>query len=293
MCTTAPLAGGAHVEAREPLAVSEFIPAAAARPAAPSAPAVPSAATTHSRQRPWRRRVAPSWRQAAQVELAGRSMRDRASSLFGSLLAASIIAPVAALLVCILTQESVSGEFFLWSAIVATLSSWAVIAPAQLTEGRLEDHAPLRFAQLLLGVLVGLAAYGLASSMYLKLPTNDDFIFPPDHSAFATVFNWRSEDLDRQYRQGAIELPASMYAAYFAFLFVLPRWWRQAEWTRPSHVSLWAVAWSGFIGFLISLFWWFPQPLGLLLAGAIAFTVQLSSPWLSPSRRKALAQAAA
>ncbi len=84
-----------------------------------------------------------------------------------------------------------------------------------------------------------------------------------------------------------------MYAAYFAFVFVLLRWWRHAEWTRSSHVSLWAVAWCGFIGWGVSWFWWFPQPLGLLLAAVIAFTVQLSSPWLSPSRRKELAQAAA
>jgi len=298
ICTVAPASMATELTPA-PSATSVPEPSAAGISALQPLRPITGAATTLSRQRPWRRRVAPSWRQAAHAQLGARTARERASALFGSLLAASIIAPVAALLVCVLTQESVSGEFFLWSAIVATMGSWAVIVPAQLTEGRLEDHAPLRFVQLLLGVLLGLAAYGLASSMYLKLPVNDDVIFPPTHSAFTSIFNdrvrnivWQTEGMTSQWREGAISLPPSMYAAYFGFLFVLPRWWRLAEWTRSSHVSLWAVVWSGFLGFFVSMFWWFPQPLGLLLAGAIAFTVQLSSPWLSPSRRKALAHAA-
>jgi hypothetical protein len=87
-------------------------------------------------------------------------------------------------------------------------------------------------------------------------------------------------------------MPASMYVAYFAFLFVVMRWWRLAEWTRPSRVSLWSIAFAGFVGWALTFLWWFPQPTGMLLAAAIAFTVQLSSPWLSPSQRRELAQRA-
>jgi hypothetical protein len=88
-------------------------------------------------------------------------------------------------------------------------------------------------------------------------------------------------------------MPLPMFAAYFAFLFAVVRWWRLAEWTRPSHVSLWAVAWCGFMGWAMTFFWWFPQPMGMVMAAVIAFTIQLSSPWLSPSRRKQLAQSVA
>jgi hypothetical protein len=55
-------------------------------------------------------------------------------------------------------------------------------------------------------------------------------------------------------------------------------------------VSLWAIAWCAFIGWAATFFWWYPQPLGLMLAAVIALTVQLASPWLSPSRRRELAQ---
>jgi hypothetical protein len=79
---------------------------------------------------------------------------------------------------------------------------------------------------------------------------------------------------------------------YFATLFAVMRWWRLAEWTRSSRVSLWSIVWCSGIAFVVSLFWWFPQPLGIITAGVIAFTVQLASPWLSPSRRRQMAQAA-
>ena len=92
---------------------------------------------------------------------------------------------------------------------------------------------------------------------------------------------------------GSVIVPLTMYVAYFAFLFVALRWWRMAEWTRPTRVSLWSTAFAGFVGWVLTFLWWFPQPTGMLLAAAIAFTVQLSSPWLSPSQRRELAQRAA
>jgi hypothetical protein len=78
------------------------------------------------------------------------------------------------------------------------------------------------------------------------------------------------------------------YVAYFAFVFVLMRWWRQAEFTRESRLSLWRVVVAVCCAWLVHLFWWFPQPAGMMVAGVIAFTTQLSSPWLPPSQRRAL-----
>jgi len=91
------------------------------------------------------------------------------------------------------------------------------------------------------------------------------------------------------YTPKLIRLPLQAYVAYFAFLFVVLAWWRQAEVTRARRVSLWSVAWCGFVAWLLHFVWWFPQPLGLLLAAAIAFTIQLSSTWMPPSRRQELA----
>ena len=81
--------------------------------------------------------------------------------------------------------------------------------------------------------------------------------------------------------------------AYFAFLFVLLRWWRLAEYARPARVSLWSVLVCAGTGYLLTWLWWFPQPLGAVLAASTAFAVQLASPWMPPSRRRALAETGA
>ena len=82
--------------------------------------------------------------------------------------------------------------------------------------------------------------------------------------------------------------PLAAYVAYFAFLFVLLRWWRQAEYTRHARLSLWAVIVCVFWAWLLHLFWWFPQPTGMLAAGVIATATQLASPWMAPSQRRTI-----
>jgi hypothetical protein len=78
------------------------------------------------------------------------------------------------------------------------------------------------------------------------------------------------------------------YVTYFAFLFMIVRWWRQAEFTRESRLSLWSVVTAVFCAWLVHVFWAFPQPAGMMVAGVIAFTTQLASPWLPPSQRRSL-----
>jgi serine/threonine protein kinase len=255
----------------------------------PSAPAKPPADTTPSRI--WSRRHVASWRHAAYQELAARSTRQRASSLLGSMLAAGLIAPVAAFLVCLLAMPQLQPELLVWMSIVGVAASWAIMVAGQLAEGSVEDHMPLRFILLLAGALVGMFAWGVADYLYLQLPVMRDMAVSPGESLLLDLTD-QDQGLMASYRSGAVQMSLPLYAGYFAFLFAVLRWWRMAESTRPTRVGLWAVAWCAFIAWGMTFFWWFPQPTGLLLAAVIAFTVQLSSPWLSPSRRRELAQKA-
>ncbi|MBA4106606.1 MAG: hypothetical protein C0485_12685 [Pirellula sp.] len=254
----------------------------------------PPASAPHpvSTKHPWRRRGQASWRHAAYQELQTQPARQRASSVLGSMLTAGIVGPVAALLACLVMAPALQSELYLWMAVVISLASWAMIVPSQLIEGRLEDHAPLRFFNLLAGALVGVAAWMIADSVYVSLPASNDFSPSPNDTLFHEMFGWNVDGIHAAYNAGSVIVPLTMYVAYFAFLFVAMRWWRLAEWTRPSRVSLWSIAFAGFIGWALTFLWWFPQPTGMLLAAAIAFTVQLSSPWLSPSQRRELAQKA-
>jgi hypothetical protein len=259
----------------------------------PMRPAGVHHAAFHGTGAPWKRRGHTGWRQAAHAELLGRPVRDRASSVVGSMLAAGVVAPVASLLACMVFAPDLPVELVLWTATVATVASWALMIPGQLAEARMEDHAPLRFINLLLGAVVGLAAWAVAQSLYLDIPSSADFAPGPWDTLSAQLFSQRYEGLHQAYMDGAVQMPPAMYAAYFAFFFLVLRWWRLSESTRSARVSLWLTAWTAFIGWAMTFFWWFPQPMGLMLAGVIAFTVQLSSPWLSPSRRRELAQRAA
>jgi hypothetical protein len=193
----------------------------------------------------------------------------------------------------LIAPDNLTAELTVWTAAIATLGSWALMAPGQLAEGQMEDHTPLRFMQLLLGAVIGVAAWSLADSLFLSLPTSHDVAPGPTDSVFGEIFRDRYAPMDSGYHSGLVQPRAGMYAAYFAFLFVILRWWRLAEWTRSTRVSVWTIAWCGFIAWGMTFFWWFPQPIGLMMAVIMAFTVQLSSPWLSPSRRRELAQKAA
>ena len=77
------------------------------------------------------------------------------------------------------------------------------------------------------------------------------------------------------------------YLAYFGFLFVLLRWWRKADPLRRSRLSVWSTAWCVACAWLLSLFWLFPQPWGIMLAAVISVSVQLASLWAPPDERTA------
>jgi hypothetical protein len=44
------------------------------------------------------------------------------------------------------------------------------------------------------------------------------------------------------------------------------------------------------MAWVLHFFWWFPQPTGMMAAGVIALSTQLASPWMPPSRRRALSE---
>ncbi len=241
-------------------------------------------------QRPWKRRH--SLRRQVGKELAARSIRQRATELCGSMLVAAVIASIASILASMLVSWQIDIAVIIWMALVGTLGSWSIMIPAKIAEGRVEDQSPMRFAQLVLGAAVGAAAYGLAGALMLSIPVSSDLTNPPNLIVIHSFRGlWSDPQLTTGFKSGAVQLPLPLFVAYFAFLFVLLKWWRMAEYVRASRVNLWGIAWSGFIAWGLHFFWWFPQPLGMLLAVVIAFTVQLSSPWLQTSRRQAVLDA--
>ncbi len=239
------------------------------------------------------RRRRSSWRQHLRQHLADRPLRERVTELLGGMLWSAAVAAVASLLICLVLFGTKQLELFVWMTLTTTLASWAVMIPSKLAEGKVEDQAPLRFTQLLLGALVGLLAWSIADTLTLPLPVWDAGIRPDASMMHGTFSDSSAQTLGEGWYADAVQLPLQVYTAYFAFLFVILAWWRQAEFSRSGRVSIWSIAWCSLVAWLLHFVWWFPQPIGFLMAGAIAFTVQLSSPWMPPSQRRALSEAEA
>jgi hypothetical protein len=239
----------------------------------------------HARHAERRRRVRPTWRDRANRELAAKPLREKLSELLGSMLLAAVFAAVAACVAPLLLANQAGTErlaSYLWLATVGTLGSWAILVPSKFAEGKLEDQVPMRVMLMSFGALVGLAGWFVGDTLLLHSPGWGEPIDVGHGLLSHEMLGWPATD------EGANPPPA-VYLAYFAFLFLLPRWWRQAEYTRSGRLSLWwvfvAVGWA----WLLHIFWWFPQPIGIMAAGVIAVATQLASPWMPPSRRRALA----
>jgi hypothetical protein len=230
------------------------------------------------------RRVRPTWRDRANQELAAKPLRTKLAELSGSMILAALFAAVAACIAPVLLSGEGSSDnlaMHLWLAIVGTLGSWAILVPTKFAEGKLEDQAPMRLTLLALGAIVGLAAWGLSEALFVHLPSWDE----PIDVGRGFVSH---ELLDQRETSGNANPALAVFMTYFAFLLVVPRWWRQSESTRQGRLSLWTmivcVGWA----WLLHLAWWFPQPAGMMVAAVIAVSTQLASPWMPPSRRRAL-----
>jgi len=234
-----------------------------------------------------RRRSRPGWRERATQQLAQKSLREKLTELLGSMLLAAIFSTIAACAVPLLLNDQATSEqaaAYLWLAMVGTLGSWAILVPSKFVEGRLEDQAPMRITLMLLGAILGVAAWSIGDAVMLKQPGWHEPMDVGRGLVTHEMLEWRIQD-------GA-NPPIAVYVAYFAFLFVLMRWWRQTEYTRGSRMSIWCVSSCVFMAWLLHIFWWFPQPLGMMAAGVIALSTQLASPWMPPSRRRAISEEA-
>jgi predicted outer membrane lipoprotein len=230
-----------------------------------------------------RRRLRPNWRERANQELAVKPLREKFSELLGSMLLAAAFAIIAALAAPLLLADQSASERIaahLWLATVGTLGSWAILVPTKFAEGKVEDQVPMRITMLSLGAVVGVVAWLMGNALMLETPHWGEPVSIRE--------GLLSHELLELGPTLGVNPPLAMYITYFAFLFLLLRWWRQAEFTRGARLSLWTVLVCVFWAWLLQFFWWFPQPTGMMAAAVIAISTQLASPWLPPSRRRAI-----
>lgn len=76
------------------------------------------------------------------------------------------------------------------------------------------------------------------------------------------------------------------YLAVFGSLFVVLRWWRQADPLRPARLRFWSVIWCVIVAGVVAGLWRFPQVWMPMVAAVMAISIQLSSPWMSRHERR-------
>jgi hypothetical protein len=153
------------------------------------------------------------------------------------------------------------------------LGTWGALAPSKLLEGRAIGTGTRRILHLVIGALVGLVGFGLASVTEIgKLPgpnvaLDAQKLLDPKIADFIGSFGQPNP---------------LVYAAFFSLLGLLTGSTAMAARDRRRRFGIWPVLKSGALGGLLGLALPFPEPWGIAVAALSAAAIQAVSPWSAP-----------
>jgi len=216
-------------------------------------------------------------REPAVTALLVKSPRERATELLGSMLCASLVATAMCVVATLLSGgfgfAYPKPEQFAWLLVVSILGSWSIMIPSKFWEGTRGEAVLRRFTMMVVGLLLGLVAFGIATGLLVELFHGASIMDPPDYDMPGSFYD-------------AGRPMALAYMAAFGTLFLILRWWRQADPLRHSRLSLWALAVSVVVAIIVAAAWHFPQAWLAMVAASISVSVQLASPWIPLHQRK-------
>lgn len=250
--------------------------AAYQRPVKPSAP----------------KRARYNWRLAAMQERSARTTREKLTTLTGSMLGAACAAVPLSLLAAPFLAKGTAADATatgLWLAVVTTLGAWGALVAGAVGDRFRDDSPPRRTMGLGLGLGLGAVATGLAALLGDGLPWLSDWSPDRNDVIVKNVFDFDPYE-GVAFDDHRIAPPLAASLIYFGLVFCLVRWWRSSDYLRRSRVGFWSVAGTCLAAWLATFVCWYPQPLGIAMAGLVAVATQVASPWCPPSRRAALAR---
>jgi len=162
---------------------------------------------------------------------------------------------------------------YAWLVAVSLSCTWAVLTASKFWEGRSGDAMLRRFLLMVIGLGLGLVAFGATAYFGVEL-THERFmqiLNVRPHRALSPSDGWAS---------------SKYYLAAFATLFFVVRWWRLADPARNVRMSLWTIIVCVVLAALAADLWGFPQPWLPMVACAVSVAVQLASPWIHPRDRR-------
>jgi hypothetical protein len=240
---------------------------------ATKSPAIPAATAAVVNAHGW-----AGWREKAVQAMIVKPVRERLAELARSLVISALTAAAVCLAMVLIesyrtnTANMPRPEQFAWLLGVSIAGSWAVLVPSKFWEGVRGDAVLRRFLMMVIGMGVGAVAFGLSQWLMASLPPAAGYPAPLDYTLPLRLY-------------AADGRPLLMaHVACFGTLFLLVRWWRQADPLRRTRLRLWTVLWCIVLAGIVAFAWHFPQPWLPMAAGAISVSVQLASPWLDPRR---------
>ncbi len=265
-----PTGAGTNKAAPQPLTQTPFATYPVSAPVAQSAPLVrPKANGTRKRRK---------WHDIAREQLGRKTSGERLTELTGSMLMSAFVVGVVSFLTLIITGTPIDNSTqtwasYAWISIMSLLGTWSLLIPAKMWEGSEGDHVRRRFLNLVLGLMLGVFGFGLTEFLGVRL-TGQELIDTP--TAWTPPNGTFSPD-------GTPRLPA--FLAYFGGLFLMMRWWLQADPLRAGRFSLWSTIVTMLVACVWQAFWPFPQPWSLAVPAAMSIALQLSSSWLTANDR--------
>ena len=214
-----------------------------------------------------------------RLVLAKRPVSDRVTEGIGSLVVSTVVCAVLGFFTLVASVESAASQsqhwaFYAWAVLVAVVASWSLLITNKIWEHRRGEALVRRFVMLSVGVCVGLFAFAVSGFLHLDWGLQT-WVGEPELSPFAPEMFTES---------GGPKLLGFML--FFSGLFLILRWWKQADPIRRTRLSIWSVGLCLVWGMLIGQFFHFPLPWSCVLAVMISVATQISSPWLSPEQRQ-------
>ncbi len=237
-----------------------------------SAHAVKRAKRLARHKRRKQRRVNP--REKALNALVVKPLPQRIGDLLGSMIVATLVAMTMCLVMVIVTSfrsEIPRPEQCAWLLLVSIAGAWGVMIPSKFWEGSKGEPMLRRFVLLIVGLGVGLVAWGTAELFMVDLIADPNFPKPHEFSMPDSFYNGGPRAL--------------AFLAVFGTMMALVRWWRHSDPLRATRLSLWTMFIASALAGITAWAWHFPQPWLIMVACTMSAAVQMSSPWVHPRKR--------
>ena len=223
---------------------------------------------------------------AAREAIRRKPFSERVAELSGSMLFSGMISAVLCLVFLLIEGDKLDGNMpgwslYTWLTVSSVAGSWILLTLGKFWEGNDGDHFRRRFVMLIAGLAFGAAAFGASQLLMVDVQDQDRM----------TAHAFSDDQVAALYSTDGSPLLAA-YLIYFAGLFVILRWWAQADPLRRTRLSLWATGVCVLWAWIVHMFCPFPQPWGLMLAAAISVSVQMSAPWVNSKQRTTIGQTA-